>query len=431
MPSEYSIYSIQQAQGPKWLPGEDLGAAAFLAMTFLLVVDINFQIHYAFKRATGIYFWAMQIGSIGCFVDAIGTLMHYLLPNFSRYWALYTLLATVGWAVYTVAQLTVLYSRLHLVVQNEGVQRMVFWMIVLVSPPLILSDWIVIWPSYNPATDVGGRWSVAAGIVERICQLGLSGVEVIINLPYVVGLLAILRRRPTVRQRRVMLDLTYVNVLTILLDILNIVLVYVNRVGISHPIQTFSYTLKLRLEFITLNQLMAVAARDVYRQTFENRRYHYQQPSTFEGWGFGQVQEIKDETTAQGNAETRRASMIPGSSPNMYIPDPIFLTPQVSNTSITSHRSQRGRTGKVARKLSPWRRTFSSKQESTARPNKLRKAPPNDWRIMGGLGDNPPTTDQRRLRDDELEGDAIGLEMWDRRGNNVLEAPWFSGSCLA
>lgn len=301
MPSEYSIYSFEQAHGPKWLPGEDLGAAAFHAMTFLLVVDINIQIHYAFKRATGIYFWAMQVGSIGCFIDAIGTMMHYLLPDFSRYWALYTFFSTVGWAVYTVAQLTVLYSRLHLVVQNEGVQRMAFWMIVLVSPPLTVADWIVIWPSYNPAGDISGRWSVAAAVVERICQLGFSVVEVIINITYVVGLLSILRRRPTVRQRRVMLDLTYVNVLTMLLDILNIVLVYVNRVGISHPIQTFSYTLKLRLEFITLNQLMAVAARDVYRQTFENRRYHYQQPSSFANWGFGQVQELNDDKTPQGN----------------------------------------------------------------------------------------------------------------------------------
>ena len=431
MPSEYSIYSIQQAQGPKWLPGEDLGAAAFLAMTFLLVVDINFQIHYAFKRATGIYFWAMQIGSIGCFIDAIGTLMHYLVPNFSRYWALYTLFMTVGWAVYTVAQLTVLYSRLHLVVQNEGVQRMVFWMIVLVSPPLILSDWIVIWPSYNPATDIGERWSVAAAIAERICQLGFSVVEVIINVTYVVGLLAILRRRPTVRQRRVMLDLTYVNVLTILLDILNIVLVYVNRVGISHPIQTFSYTLKLRLEFITLNQLMAVAARDVYRQTFENRRYHYQQPSNFEGWGFGQVQKLKDEKTPQGNGERRPTCTTPGVSPNAYIPDPIFLTPQVSNTSTTSHHSQRGRTGKVARKLSPWRTVFSTTQESMPRPNKLRKAPPNDWRMTGGLEKTAHEPDLRSLSEDELEGEAIGLEMWERRGNNVLEAPWLSGSWLA
>lgn len=33
------------------------------------------------------------------------------------------LLATLGWAVYSVAQLVVLYSRLHLVVRNETIQR--------------------------------------------------------------------------------------------------------------------------------------------------------------------------------------------------------------------------------------------------------------------------------------------------------------------
>ena len=91
-----------------------------------------------------------------------------------------------------------------------------------------------------------------------------------------------------------MLDLTYVNVLTILPVILNIVLVCVNRVGISQPFQTLSYTLNLRLEFLTLKQSMDVAAIHVYRQTFEARRQHYQQPSSFAGWGLSHFQAPKD-----------------------------------------------------------------------------------------------------------------------------------------
>lgn len=72
-----------------------------------------------------------------------------------------------------------------------------------------------------------------------------------------------------------MLDLIYVNVIIVLFDILVVILLYLNRVGISHPIQTFSYALKFKLEFVVLNQLMAVAARGLQRESFEERRYHH------------------------------------------------------------------------------------------------------------------------------------------------------------
>ena len=72
-----------------------------------------------------------------------------------------------------------------------------------------------------------------------------------------------------------MLDLIYVNVIIVLFDILVVILLYLNQVGISHPVQTFSYALKLKLEFVVLNQLMAVAARGLRKESFEERRYHH------------------------------------------------------------------------------------------------------------------------------------------------------------
>ena len=48
--------------------------------------------------------------------------------------------------------------------------------------------------------------------------------------------------------------------------------------GVSHPIQTFSYALKLKLEFVVLNQLMAVAARGMQKHPWEERRYHNADP---------------------------------------------------------------------------------------------------------------------------------------------------------
>lgn len=175
------------------MPIEEHAAVAFIAMTFLLVVEINVEIHRVFKQRKGVYFWAMQLGSIGCGADALGLILKYLAPTAVHVWPLYTLLTGVGWAVYTVAQLTVLYSRLHLVSQNHGVQRAIFYMIVVVSPILIVTDWTTTWPAWNPDPKVTDKWSAPDAIVERICQLGFSIVEVIINAIYALALVKILK----------------------------------------------------------------------------------------------------------------------------------------------------------------------------------------------------------------------------------------------
>lgn len=54
MPSPYSVYTIHEAERPRWLPGEELAATAFIAMTFLLVAEINIQIHRVFKEKKGL-----------------------------------------------------------------------------------------------------------------------------------------------------------------------------------------------------------------------------------------------------------------------------------------------------------------------------------------------------------------------------------------
>lgn len=72
-----------------------------------------------------------------------------------------------------------------------------------------------------------------------------------------------------------MLDLIYVNIIIVCLDVIVVILIYLKQVGISHPIQTFSYALKLKLEFVVLNQLMAIAARGMQRESFAERRYHH------------------------------------------------------------------------------------------------------------------------------------------------------------
>ncbi len=105
--------------------------------------------------------------------------------------------------------------------------------------------------------------------------IGFTLVECILSGIYVWSLLGLFNLKSSVRQCRVMLDLIYVNIIIVCLDIVFVILIYLNRLGISHPLQTFSYALKLKLEFVVLNQLMAVAACGMHRESFAERRYRH------------------------------------------------------------------------------------------------------------------------------------------------------------
>ena len=395
-------------------------------MTLLLVVEINIHIHHVFQRRKGNYFWAMQIGSLGCLVDVIALLVRNFVPHSVRVWPLYTFLATVSWAVYTVAQLVILYSRLHLVLRSLILQRCIFLAIVIVSPVLIITDWIVVWPAWNPSTSQ--HWSVATAIVERIAQLGFSIIEVSINVVYAVCLVKMLRLKSSVRQRRVMWDLIYVNALAVAFDILNIVLAYVNRVGISRPIQTFTYALKLRLEFIVLNQLMAVAARKLQRETFGERRYN-RSPKSDNHWSSGQVgKKLGIDDTLAESVEKRPSDASDRAILEVAAPAPIALKESSSsigaNPSESKSRPLQSNPIGGSAKQSPHSMVAIRRQSLNS--TKTLKSPVIDKALPAS-----PTRKARGLRkndDDEPEEDTIGLHEWERKARPILEVPWLPRS---
>ena len=412
MSNSYSVYAIHEAEKPKWLPGEDLAATAFIAMTFLLVAEINIHIRHVFKEKKGLYYWAMQVGSVACGIDALSLLIDYLIPSSRRVWWLYTLGATVGWATYTVAQLVVLYSRLHLVLRNTKIQRGILLAIVIVSPLLIVPDWIVTWPAWD--ADTADHWSVVDAIVERIVQLGFSLLEVTINVIYAVSIIQLLRVKSSVRQRRVLLDLVYVNIVAVTLDVLNIILVYLNRIGISHPIQTFSYAMKLRLEFIVLNQLMAVAAKGLRSETFEEKRYHHPTSISDSHGNIGQTRKKENRYDSLGDSIDSQPS-----DATTSVPQPIFLKATGSTNNLESSEKR------LPNLPSPSKGGSPKFDLARYMPGKVR-----GQRMSGNHGVIPVKmkgkhNGLRHNDEDEPEEEEIGLHMWERKGSHILEVPWF------
>lgn len=448
----YSPYSVNEAEPPKWRPGEDIAAGGFVGMTLFLFLEVNLMIFRAFKKRRGLYFWSMQIGTLGVLMATVGTILKaFCLPSVSAIWPLHTLFILIGWAVYCTAQSLVLYSRLHLVMRNPRIQRYVLYMIVSTIFIFIIPHYVFVWPSYNALDrEMSSLWSPREAIAQRYTQMGYTITESIISGLYIWSLVGLLRLKSNVRQRRVMSDLIYVNIVVIALDFLEVGFVYTNQIGISQPVQNFSYILKLRLEFLVLNQLMDVAARGMRRETFGKNRYYHRTNG-------------KDEP-AYDNAPIHGAESSPpiGQKDLSKTPGPTTLASSIPlSNSLSPPKStyqirRTNRSGSDVQNSGPESETESTSMDYIGIEERQsfsidRKPLTQKGRDGAGFVDKTPPTFadftrpstwpsknskflsfRQRLRshrgnsdDDEDDEDGIELQLWERRGTAVVELPWF------
>ena len=368
-------------------PGEELAAIGFVAITFYLFVDINLGIYRIFKRKQGLYYWSMILGTYGCALNNIAIVLKYFVPNSDPYWPLTTLFLLVGWSLYGPAQLMVLYSRLHLVNQDRNLQRWMLIMIIVVSFVIIVPSWALDWPAFNPYNQhLSSLYSPREAILDRCTQIAYTIAECVISGVYIFSLAKLLKIKSSVRQRRVMTDLIYVNIIAVCLDILTVVLVFLNQLGISHPVQAFSYILKLKLEFLALNQLMAVAARGLQKESFAERRYHH--PSLVDEKHLSTA----DSKSSKWGLSSHQNAAKADSFKELVVPSPTLSRAQETRTGLDSHPTH----DPADHRTQPLKAMIKKR---------------------GGKGAGQHS---------EADGDEeIGVHMWEKRGKLFMEVPWF------
>ena len=143
---------------------------------------------------------------------------------------------------------------------------------------------------------------------------------------------------------------------------------------------------KLKLEFMVLNQLMAVAARGIKKQSFAERRYHH--PST-----------SGEKNPSVGSSQTLRwgLELIQESSKVDSVEELVVPSPTMSKSQRTPNDS-----GSQAR---------HDHDDGEKRPMKAKFMKHRAKRA----GD-----DAEQDEDEEIE-----IHMWEKHGKLVMEAPWF------
>ncbi|KAI9728794.1 MAG: hypothetical protein M1834_007180 [Cirrosporium novae-zelandiae] len=237
-----------------------MALAVFFSIAIYNAIELNIIIFLNFKRRGGTYFWSLMAASWGIIIYSPS-----LFLKFFQIIKINELAVTgiiIGWYAMVMGQGFVLWSRLHLVCRNERKIRLVLYMIIASFFLFQVPTTIVAYGANSANPD---PWIRPYQIMEKIQLTGFTIQEATISVVYIFETKKILSPASNIKQKRtreVMRHLIYVNIFVILMDLTLLALEYANRYDIQTAYKGLVYSIKLKLEFSILNQLLYVTRAD-------------------------------------------------------------------------------------------------------------------------------------------------------------------------
>ncbi|KAH7195074.1 hypothetical protein BKA60DRAFT_197386 [Fusarium oxysporum] len=235
--------------------------AAFFGISLYNVIEINVQIFLRFRKRTGLYFWSLIFASRGIAIHSIEFLLQFF--QIYRNSCANITIITIGGVSMVIGQSVVLYSRLHLVVDDRRKIR---------DPKNNYLKLLSLYcPTYSPKLRLELPTPTTISrpfeIYKKVILFGFATQELIISSLYMWEarkMMRLITPNSGDTARRVMKHLIYINILIILMDIF----IIGTELGGAHVIQTTYksavYSVKLKLEFPVLNQLRTIVKRGCY-----------------------------------------------------------------------------------------------------------------------------------------------------------------------
>jgi hypothetical protein len=237
-----------------------MAMAAFTAVAWYNALELNVQVFLTFKRHRGLYFWSLIISSWGCVLHALGFLLKFFQLSGKHDPYLAVTIITIGWYAMVTGQAVVLYSRLHLVVREQKVLRGVLAMIIVDAFCFHIPTTVL---TFGSNSKYAFRYTASFNIFERLQMTAFCIQEFIISGIYVYSTIRLLRPVYHGRTRKVMMQLIWINMIIIGMDIVLLAMEYGKNYEIEATLKAMVYSIKLKLEFAVLNQLMTLANSSV------------------------------------------------------------------------------------------------------------------------------------------------------------------------
>lgn len=219
-----------------------------------MTLELTIQIFGTFKRYTGLYFYSLLVCTWCIAIRQIGRVCVYFVPGLNKIFSL--TVTMLGWVGMVTGFAIVLYSRLHLVTQNRKVLRGILCMIIFNIFALHMTTMI---GQIGVVTKNQPQWISWYPDAEKIQIVGFTVQEMIISGIYVYYINKLVASSLNRKTKRKMKLFILAQVLCILIDFPFIYLAFADDFLMKAVASSFCYAIKIKLEFVVLNQLMDIA----------------------------------------------------------------------------------------------------------------------------------------------------------------------------
>ncbi|KAK0702353.1 hypothetical protein B0H67DRAFT_650389 [Lasiosphaeris hirsuta] len=230
--------------------------AAFCGVAFWTSIELLVLVYVTFRRRTGLYFWSIIITTIGIILQTMG----YLLKIFENACPVVfvTIICKVGWVSNVTGFSVVLWSRLHLVVRDPRILRVI--LIMIIANAVVLHSPIVVF-EFGLMSEHRDKFIYPMEVMERIQQTIFTSQETVISGLYIYHTARFLSVGFTSRTRKVVALLIAVQIIAISFDAALTAFDFMNMFTLKCTLHPFVYSVKLKLEFVVLNQLLSIVKR--------------------------------------------------------------------------------------------------------------------------------------------------------------------------
>ncbi|KAJ4226943.1 hypothetical protein NW757_014228 [Fusarium falciforme] len=232
-------------------------------------VELLSLIFMTFKRRSGLYFWSILLASFGVIPYCVGWLIVYF--DFTHDYV-GMIIDSVGWVLLVSGQSVVLYSRLHLVVTDARILRGVLCMIIINGVVWHTSITVLLFGStYSPNESKRG-FNAVFNVLEKVQMTFFCLQEFIISGLYIWKTIGILKTAFG-NTRRILWQLFAINIVIVIMDIALLAIEYKNYFVWEQGVKVVTYSIKLKLEFAVLGELIDFIRHRGGTQSGSNRDY--------------------------------------------------------------------------------------------------------------------------------------------------------------
>jgi hypothetical protein len=231
--------------------------AAFLSIAFYNVLEITTLIFTVFKERHGLYFWSFLMATWGIAPHAVGFILKFF--QITRFDLLSSAMVGVGWACMIFGQSLVLYSRLHLVVQDQTRIRWVLYMIIFNAIVLGIPLFVL---AMGTNSKHSAHFLPGFLLYDKVQLVVISFQETIISIIYIYNTVLLLGQGSSNKGlnpvQKLLRHLILINVLVLIFDITLLAVQFSGHYEIQTTYKTAVYSIKLKIEFSVLNRLVSI-----------------------------------------------------------------------------------------------------------------------------------------------------------------------------